>query len=107
MCDNQTHGRGRTADAPWGTLSFMRTPLACLLLLLLTSPVLAGFDERPDRQEASITDRIKAQRAKEAEDLRQLGSSRPWDRDADGKRPWQVTSPSLATTGQAPPSKTP
>jgi hypothetical protein len=38
--------------------------------------------------ELSIRDQIKAQRAKEQLDERNGPSQRAWDRDANGKRPW-------------------
>jgi hypothetical protein len=39
--------------------------------------------------EPSARDQIKAQRAKEDADERNGPPERPWDRDIDGKRPWE------------------
>jgi hypothetical protein len=43
----------------------------------------------PLKAELSIRDQIKAQRAKEDAAERSDPLGRPWDRDADGKRPWE------------------
>ena len=43
----------------------------------------------PLKAELSIRDQIKAQRAKEDAEERNEPPGRPWDRDAEGKRPWE------------------
>jgi hypothetical protein len=43
----------------------------------------------PSAVEPSVRDQIKAQRAKEDADERNDPPGRPWDRDVDGKRPWE------------------
>ncbi len=45
------------------------------------------------KEELSIHDQIKAARAKQAADEKIAPSGRPWDRDADGKRPWDKQQP--------------
>jgi hypothetical protein len=41
------------------------------------------------KPEPSLTDQIKAARAKEDTAEKNASPGRPWDRDADGKRPWE------------------
>ncbi|AWL98397.2 hypothetical protein ABIA00_000484 [Bradyrhizobium ottawaense] len=59
-----------------------------LVALLTTLPVLAQTTPIPT---PPLTDRerVQADRAKAAEDEKGAPMTRPWDRDADGKRPWE------------------
>lgn len=59
-----------------------------IVALLTTLPVLAQTTPVPA---PPVTDRerVQADRAKAAEDERVAPITRPWDRDADGKRPWE------------------
>jgi hypothetical protein len=45
------------------------------------------------KPEPSLTDQIKAARAKEDTAEKSASSVRPWDRDANGKRPWERNEP--------------
>ena len=58
-----------------------------MVALVTTVPALAqvGSPQKPP-----LTDReqVKADRAKAVEAEKSAPTTRPWDRDADGKRPW-------------------
>ncbi len=59
-----------------------------IVAVVTTLPVLAQTTPAPT---APLTDRerVQADRAKAAEDEKVAPITRPWDRDADGKRPWE------------------
>ena len=59
-----------------------------IVALLTTFPALAQTAQIPA---PAVTDRerVQADRAKAAEDEKVAPATRPWDRDADGKRPWE------------------
>ncbi|MCK1544566.1 hypothetical protein IVA87_32225 [Bradyrhizobium sp. 147] len=58
-----------------------------MIALVTTVPVLAQVSST---QNPPFTDReqVKHDRAKAAEAEKSAPTTRPWDRDADGKRPW-------------------
>jgi len=60
-------------------------------LIISWSAATAQIVVRPDQSTDTETVRaqIKAQRAKEDADEKNGTHERPWDRDADGKRPWE------------------
>ncbi|MGY0575759.1 hypothetical protein ACTGJ9_035905 [Bradyrhizobium sp. RDM12] len=64
-----------------------------IIAVMLLAPASAAQPETPEQvtPEISTRDQIKAARAKQAEDMKSGSSARPWDRDGDGKRPWDVT----------------
>jgi len=61
--------------------------IIAIIALLITFPALAQTKPPP---KPPLTDReqVKADRAKAAEDDKTAPTSRPWDRDTDGRRPW-------------------
>jgi hypothetical protein len=63
-------------------------------LLAGWSPVAAQTASPPSpKGELSIVDQIKADRAKQKADEQNDSTARAWDRDADGKRPWDRKAP--------------
>jgi hypothetical protein len=60
---------------------------------MLLAPVSAAQPATPEpaTPEISARDQIKAARAKEAEETKSGPTARAWDRDVDGKRPWDTT----------------
>ncbi|MGL3107941.1 hypothetical protein [Bradyrhizobium sp. BR 1432] len=58
-----------------------------MVALVTTFPVLAQVSST---QKPPLTDReqVKVDRAKAAKAEKSAPTTRPWDRDADGKRPW-------------------
>ncbi|WP_246789701.1 hypothetical protein [Bradyrhizobium sp. CCBAU 51765] len=63
------------------------------VVLLTTLPVLAQTTPVPTAPPLTDRERVQAERAKAAEAERVAPITRPWDRDADGKRPWERKSP--------------
>jgi hypothetical protein len=61
------------------------------------SPVAPPIDappiNAPPINALSDRDRIKNDRAKAAAEEKNSSTARPWDRDANGKRPWDVALP--------------
>ncbi|GEM_PF-4190672 len=59
-----------------------------MVALLTTFPVFAQTSPPPN---TPLTDReqVQADRAKAAAEEKGATTVRPWDRDADGKRPWE------------------
>lgn len=59
-----------------------------IVAILTMAPALA---QTGAPSEPPLTDReqVKADRARAAEDEKAAPIARPWDRDADGKRPWE------------------
>lgn len=71
-----------------------------LAIILLTAlPVLAQAEQSPAKLPLSDREQVRSDRAKAAEEEKNSTTARPWDRDADGKRPWERknTVPSPAT----------
>lgn len=68
------------------------------IIALATLTTLAGSASAQDAppKEVSIRDQIKADRAKDAVDNKTSGIARPWDRDSNGKRPWDKKGPAQA-----------
>ena len=56
---------------------------------LIVTPVLAQTKPPAPAAPASGREQIRADRAKAAEDEKNGPTARPWDRNADGKRPWE------------------
>ena len=69
------------------------------VILLTTLPVLAQTEQPTKTLPLSDREQVKSDRAKAAEEEKNSTTARPWDRDADGKRPWerQNTLPSPTT----------
>ena len=62
------------------------------ILFLSSRAIVRSAEQATSAAEMSIHHQIKAARAKY--DLEEKGSvSRPWDRDASGKRPWDTAKP--------------
>ncbi|KJC50913.1 hypothetical protein UB31_11725 [Bradyrhizobium sp. LTSP849] len=69
----------------------MKTYLAIIAVMLLAPASAAQFaGPAPAAPELSSHDQIKAARAKEAEETKSGPTARAWDRDGDGKRPWDT-----------------
>ena len=69
-------------------LSFM------VITIVLWLPVaVQAADATLGKPEISLTEQIKAARAKEDTAEKNASPVRPWDRDANGKRPWEVNGP--------------
>lgn len=60
-----------------------------IVAFLTTLPVLAQTTSVPGAPPLTDRERVQADRAKAAEEERVAPITRPWDRDADGKRPWE------------------
>jgi hypothetical protein len=66
-------------------------------LMILTLFVAAPAHSQSDlRFDPKLSDRenIKAERAKAVAEQAKSDRARPWDRDKNGKRPWEVVQPS-------------
>jgi hypothetical protein len=61
--------------------------IALLVALLIVLPSANG-QIAPTKQPPSMSDQIKADRAKVKVDTDAAPKARPWDRDVNGKRPW-------------------
>jgi hypothetical protein len=74
--------------------------IALLLTLLAVSPAAEGTSvaEPVPNEPPSIHEQIKADRAKAKTDEENDSKARFWDRDADGRRPWDLPK-------QTPPTK--
>lgn len=71
-------------------LARMKTYLAMVMVVLLAPASAQPATPIPATPELSSRDQIKAARAREAEETKSGPSARPWDRDGDGKRPWEM-----------------
>ncbi len=60
-----------------------------IVVLLTTCPLLAQTTPVPSTPPLTDRERVQADRAKAAEDEKVAPTTRPWDRDLDGKRPWE------------------
>jgi hypothetical protein len=69
-----------------------------IIMALAALSTLAGSASAQDAppKEVSIRDQIKADRAKDDVDNKTSGVARPWDRDSNGKRPWDKKGPAQA-----------
>lgn len=65
-----------------------------IIALLATSPVAAQTAQPSPKPLLTDREQIQADRAKAAAVEKSDPAARPWDRDADGKRPWEKTGPS-------------
>ena len=67
------------------------TKFIAIAALLAMAPALAqtGVPSTPAKPALSDREQVKADRAKAAEDEKGTTTARPWDRDADGRRPWE------------------
>jgi hypothetical protein len=65
------------------------------LAALVIVPLSAHGQTAPTSEEVSIQDQIKNDRAKSKADFENGPKGRPWDRDANGKRPWERNEPPL------------
>lgn len=63
-----------------------------IVAVVTTLPVLAQTTP-PTAPPLTDRERVQADRAKVADDEKVAPITRPWDRDADGKRPWERKSP--------------
>jgi len=59
-----------------------------IIALLITFPA-AAQSNRPADAPLTSHEQIKADRAKAADVEKSAPTTRPWDRDANGKRPWE------------------
>lgn len=75
--------------------------LFIVALLFGLNSFAARADPAETKPEDSVRDQIKAARLKERADERAGPSARAWDRDSNGKRPWD----SGPIEGLTPPSK--
>lgn len=69
----------------------MKTSLVIITITLSVAALAAqAATPEPATPEPTFRDRIRAARAKEAEETKSGPSARPWDRNGDGKRPWET-----------------
>lgn len=59
------------------------------IILLTTLPGLAQAEQPTGKLPLSDREQVKSDRARAAEEEKSATTARPWDRDADGKRPWE------------------
>ncbi len=59
-----------------------------IIALLTISPVLAQTPQPSAKLPLTDREQIQADRAKAAAEEEREPTARPWDRNADGKRPW-------------------
>ncbi|QPF81910.1 hypothetical protein IC762_19120 [Bradyrhizobium genosp. L] len=64
-----------------------------LIIVLLTVCPVAAQTAQPSPTPPTDRERVQADRAKAAADEKTAPSARPWDRDANGKRPWERATP--------------
>jgi hypothetical protein len=75
----------------------MKTLLLVFLLSTASVHVSHAQVNFPPTEPAAERERMKAERAAAAEERKSAGNARPWDKDADGKRPWQQVAPAVTT----------
>jgi hypothetical protein len=65
-------------------------PVLFVVLIMIWHPCMAQTapDATVPKVELSVRDQIKADRAKEKAEEKDGPQARAWDRDANGKRPW-------------------
>jgi hypothetical protein len=65
-------------------------PVLLVVMVMVSHPCMAQTapDATVPKVELSVRDQIKADRAKEKADEKDGPQARAWDRDANGKRPW-------------------
>ncbi|MGL9616764.1 hypothetical protein QRQ56_02075 [Bradyrhizobium sp. U531] len=59
------------------------------VVLLTTLPAFAQTEQPTGKLPLSDREQVKSDRAKAAEEEKSSTAARPWDRDAEGKRPWE------------------
>ena len=65
---------------------------ALLAILLALAPVAAQTSEAQPKPPVTDREQVQADRAKAAAEEKNAPTTRPWDRDANGKRPWERSS---------------
>lgn len=79
-------------------LAGMKHPLTVMLLTLLSFTAAAAQTPAPETSANGLSsrDQIKADRAKEkADEAKEKNGPRAWDRDVNGKRPWDGASQTI------------
>jgi len=71
----------------------MTKPFIAIIALLTVAPAMAQTGVPATKPLVSDREQVKADRAKAAEDDKGATTARPWDRDANGKRPWEERKP--------------
>jgi hypothetical protein len=71
----------------------MKTLVLAFLLSTASVHVCHAQVSFPPTEPAAERERMKADRAAAAEERKNSSLARPWDKDADGKRPWQQVAP--------------
>jgi hypothetical protein len=80
-------------------LATMKTIIIAASLLACTSATAQPAKLEPAEEKLSIHDQIKADRAKQrGDEAKGKDSPRPWDRDVNGKRPWEKSLPPEGTS---------
>lgn len=70
------------------------TKLITIIALLIAFPAFAQNIASPPKGPITDREQVQSDRAKAAADEKTAPTTRPWDRDADGKRPWERKGPS-------------
>ncbi|MBR0931365.1 hypothetical protein JQ561_32560 [Bradyrhizobium diazoefficiens] len=65
---------------------------ALLAMLHAMAPVAAQTSEAQPKPPVTDREQVQADRAKAAAEEKSAPTTRPWDRDANGKRPWERSS---------------
>ena len=65
---------------------------ALLAMLHAMAPVAAQASEAQPKPPVTDREQVQADRAKAAAEEKNAPTTRPWDRDANGKRPWERSS---------------
>ena len=65
---------------------------ALFAMLLAMAPVAAQASEAQPKPPVTDREQVQADRAKAAAEEKSAPTTRPWDRDANGKRPWERSS---------------
>lgn len=67
-----------------------RSALLVLMIAACSFSYPARAQVEPKLSVLSASEQIKAERAKAAREEAAQPTTRPWDRDANGKRPWDI-----------------
>ena len=73
-------------------IASMRVALPKIALLIASLSMLApvnGQTVTPAKEDTSIRDQLKADRAKDKAEFESSSKDRPWDRDKNGDRPYE------------------
>jgi hypothetical protein len=65
-----------------------------MVALLIPFPALAQDIPSPSKARPTDREQIQADRARVLAEEKNAPTARPWDRDPDGKRPWERKTPS-------------